>query len=226
MGRSLPETAVAPSSEVSSSPHASRVRVGGYVLAWALSVQPSLVTGELEHALGDGSRLILAALPWVALIGLPATTGRHRDGSRAWLLALGLALPSLCLAGWLDVRAGLEREAVSGIAGFVAVILVLLGEASHQAARGARRLHALCWLAVVPGAAALAAALSWAVDGRAVETGLAGALASVSPIATLWRDFTAGPIPLAAAILRPAALASALLLLLPWLVVRRQEVPR
>jgi len=220
-------------SRVPSSPRPSRARAGVYGLAWVLSVLPLLATGEFERSLGGGSRLILASLPWIGLIGLPwigrielpARTER-RSGSRAWLLALGLALPPLVLAGWLDLRAGLEREAVLGIAGFVAAVLVLLGEASHQASRGASRLYGLCWLAIVPGAAGLAAALSWAIDGRAAASGLAGVLVSVSPIATLWRDFSGGPIALVAAILRPASLASALLLVIPWLAARRSEETR
>lgn len=220
-------------SGVSSSPPPFRTRVGVYALAWGLSVLPLLVSGELERSLGGGSRLILAALPWIGLIGLPwsdpaesPARGQERSGRRAWGVALGLALPPLVLAGWLDLRAGLEREAVLGIAGFVAMILVLLGEASHQASRGAIRLHGFCWLAIVPGAAALAASLSWAIDGQAAADGLAAILATVSPLSTLWRDFSGEPVSLAAAVLRPACLASALLLAFTWLAGRRRGETR
>lgn len=180
-------------------------RVALYLLAWGLSSIPILAgfwfpAGDLEAALGDGSRAALAWLPWLALIGLP---GRNTVGlpcedtvglpnanskSRDWPLALGMALPLLAVATWIDWRAGLGsgRVAATVVAGLVT--LVTLGEARQQATRAGLAMYGLLWFALVAVIPALAVAIAWGAGGRLADSGLASELAGFSPISAMWRD--------------------------------------
>ena len=193
---------------------------GVAILAWGLSAATLILPETLERSLGEGSRLALALLPWIALIGLPLWHSPEQGVGdrvrRGWPVALAAALPVLALAGWLDLRAGMGAARLAGVAAFGLPVLVLLGEARHVARPRGRGLYGGLWFVLVPGAAALAAARGWAVSGRLAEGGLEGWLARVSPLSTAWADFEGVPGSPALALLRPALGAAALLLAVVW----------
>ena len=229
MGRSGPAIPVAAGGEPERSAPAADERVGLTVplLAWGLSLLACLLGGDLAHAFGDTPRLLLALLPWVALIGLPRGSGRRRE----WVVALALALPPLTLAGWLDGRSGLDSAGTAGLAASGLLYFVLLGEAAHRArgpAGGPARgwAHAVAWLALVPGAAALSAALSWGVTGEAADSGLPALLASITPLGALWFDHDPAGLHLASRLFAPATLACLALFTLAALTAQREEAPR
>ena len=60
------------------------------LLAVLLSFLPALAGEPFARSLDGASRLALAALPWLALQGLPSQPGSHAR-ARAWISALGRA---------------------------------------------------------------------------------------------------------------------------------------
>jgi len=164
-------------------------------IAWALSLAPSLASGAAADSLAGGSRLALALLPWIALIGLPpgrsARRARARE-PRGWPAALALALPPLGLAAWLDRAGGLAADGILATAAVALPLLCLLGEARHAAGRGGGGLYGMAWSVLLPGAPALWAALGWASSGRGEPAALVAWLAGLSPLSWAWGRF-AGP---------------------------------
>ena len=224
MGRSGPATPVAAENQPERSAPSADARVGLVLplLAWGLSLLACLPGGEFARAFGDTPRLLLALLPWVALIGLPRSSG----GRREWVVALALALPPLTLAGWLDGRSGMDGPGTAGLAVSGLLYLVLLGEAAHRARGSARGVYALAWLALVPGVAALSAALSWGATGEAADSGLPALLASITPLGALWIDHDPTGLHLASRLFAPATLACLALFTLAALTARREEASR
>jgi hypothetical protein len=147
-------------------------------------VSPLLATAQLSEALGDASRLALAWIPWIALVGLPL----RDDPARSWPLALGLALPALALAGWVDLAQGLgsARLEATFLGGLFCV--VLLGEARARAAAAGVGAYGPLWLLLVPLLPALAAALAWGTGGRLPPEGPVALLGRISPLAATWHD--------------------------------------
>lgn len=146
------------------------------LLAGVLSFLPALADGELARALEGASRLSLAALPWLALQGIPPNPSPLR-ARRTWSSELGLALPLLALGAWLDVRAGSDPKELAFTGAGVLILLILLAEARYHAA--GLRGYALAWLALVAGAPALSAALS-------AQFALVRLLARASPLTWAW----------------------------------------
>lgn len=165
----------------------------GLVLVWLLSCLPFALPGlwpPAEVSLGDASRLALAALPWMAWLGVPRTSGRERD---PWLPEWAVALPPIAAALSIDLARSEERVLLVWTAVSALACMALLSAASRRAARGSRRtgahrmVHALVWLALVPGTPLLASALELA--GRP-SFGTAprwlALLARASPIGWIW----------------------------------------
>ncbi|MDP6410482.1 MAG: hypothetical protein QGI46_13985 [Planctomycetota bacterium] len=169
------------------------------VLAWALSAAPCAAWGAARESLGDASRLALATVVWLALVGLPAGRRERRAGTataRAWPRALGLALPPAACAAWLDLRAGHAPEDLwtTAVAGLL--LFVVLGEARRMAARaGGDGLYALAWLAIVPGTLGLRAALDWAALGPGEPFAPVVWLAERGPLDWAFARLAPGPEP-------------------------------
>ena len=144
----------------------------------ALSFAPAFVGEGAGASLAGCSRLALAALPWLAAIGLPARASRS-DPPNAAVFELSLALPALGLGAWLDLRAGFAPSELALSASGALLLCVLLARARSVAARSGGPTYGIAWLALVPGAPALAFALSggWT---PAVQ------LARFSPLAWMW----------------------------------------
>ena len=127
------------------------------LVATLASLAALLANGAMEPSLRGCSRLALAALPWIALSGLPVD-GRARAGARDWPLALALALPVLALGAWLDLRADMPVRAALMTGAASLALLALLGEAA-QRANVRPGWHALAWALLVPAGPLLLATL-------------------------------------------------------------------
>jgi hypothetical protein len=197
-------------------------RLAIFILAWALSALPLFFSSAFDKYLGDASRLALAWTPWVALIGLPAVKVGHRD----WPLALGLALPVLGLATGMDLRAELGLGRLEATFGAGLLTVCLLGEARHQAALRGVRAYGPLWFSLIAIMPALSVALAFGSAGRVPVGGVAGKLASISPLSAIWRDVR--PIEggflreaLSSALFCPSTIACLLLFLLVSALGRR-----
>jgi hypothetical protein len=131
--------------------------VTGLAAAWVLSCAPLVlpaISADLSDSLGDASRTALAALPWVAWLGLP---GRARKP----LVDAAMAAPPICAGLGLDLSRGGDPSRLAVLACASVAILLALATAANLAARDPRRMraHALAWLALVPGAPLLAICL-------------------------------------------------------------------
>jgi hypothetical protein len=198
--------------------------LGTYLLAWVLAAAPLVASGELVRSLGDGSRLALVWVPWIALIGLPLGP----ESRRAWPLALGLALPQLALALWLDLQLGLgpARLEATFLGGLLCV--GFLGEARHRAARAGLTLYGPLWFLLVPVLPAVVVALAWGAGGRLPTEGGLAWLAGLSPLTSTWRDVQPLEGELAreawdAALFCPSSLACVVLWLVVTSLARREE---
>lgn len=158
------------------------MRAFAWAIAWGLGVVVLWPPADLARSLEGASRVACVWTPWVALVGLPG--GRAR--SRTWPLALGLALPLVALAGWIDHEGGLSRSRLEADFACGAVLLALLGEAQHLAARGGVRAYGWIWLGVLAVVPTLAVALAWGDGGRLEPEGLPGRLFRFSPLGTMW----------------------------------------
>lgn len=214
-----PPAAAAPGARLS------LARVGQLGLALALSILPLALGETWRGELGDGSRLAMAWLPWVALIGWPTRTELGRD----WPLALGLALPVMALAARYDVQSGLGPGRLE--ATFLAGLFVCfaLGEARVQAARGQLSAYAPTWFVLVAASPCLAQALRWGSGDSPGGTGLSDILERLSPIISIWRDVQPLEGDLArrgmeSALFCPAILACLLLLVLCGVAARRRSI--
>lgn len=128
----------------------------GVALTWcaaALALLPSVVGGEALAALDDRARLAFALAPWLLLAGLPRRTPLNAG------FALGLALPTLALAAWLDARGGSAPVALAQRAAWAFACAALV----HSAAQRARDANLyglvwfLAWIAIPAGGALVAA---------------------------------------------------------------------
>lgn len=130
----------------------------GLAAAWVLSCSPLVlpaISPDLALSLGDAPRWALAALPWIAWLGLP---GRAGSGP---LVHTALAAPPIAAGLGLDLSRGSDpvRLAIQACA-CVGMILMLATAAQLAARVPARaRAYAIAWLALVPGAALLALCL-------------------------------------------------------------------
>lgn len=195
-----------------------------HLLAWVLAATPLVLGERLAASLGDASRLALVWIPWVALIGLPLGA----EERRAWPLALGLALPQLALAAWLDLELGLgaARLEATFLGGLICASF--LGEARFRAARAGVALHGPLWFLLLPVLPALAAALAWGAGGRLPQEGLAPWLAALSPLGATWNDVQPIEGDLAreawnSALFCPSSLACVVLWLVTHVLARRSE---
>lgn len=188
--------------------------------AWLLSIAPLISFGALDASLGDLPRCALVWLPWLAVVGLPyATRGLDDEPGlrcqRDWMVAAGLALPSVALAAWLDGRGGAEVAQLWGAGLFGFALFALFGESAHRAAIGELRWYAPLWLLVVVGAPTLAAALEWVVNGALTDGSVAHSLAEVSPLGALMLGSEVFDAPtlssLTVALTQPALVAALLL---------------
>lgn len=143
--------------------------VSGLVAVWLLSCGPLLIPGAEAHLAGV-SRLALSSLPWVACAGLPRAS--TPESGLSWWVILAASLPPLALGLRLDLLAPLAPLAplANGERGdlvlLFAAILAFTGVLAGAAERAARetstaRLHAILWLALIPGFPLLRAALEW-----------------------------------------------------------------
>ena len=168
--------------------------------ALAASLVPLLLPwfGDGELALAGGRSSVWVLLPWIALAGLPRRSG---GPPLAWCAAALLPLFALGLAA--DLRAGRAAGEVLRAA-LPALGLALLLAAAARRARGAR-LHALLWLALVPGAAALALVVELfegplpALGARATPLAWGARAAAGAPDVAPWAALAAALLLLAAA---------------------------
>lgn len=129
----------------------------GIALTWCaalLALSPSILGGEALASLDDRSRLAFALAPWLLLAGLPRRAPLNAS------FALGLALPTLALAAWLDARGGFEWSVLAQRAAW-ALVCATVVNAAAQRARDAQLYGAgwfLAWIAI-PGGGALVDAL-------------------------------------------------------------------
>ncbi len=137
-------------------------------LAWFLSILPAsldaLTSGGL--ALEGASKLGLASLPWIALAGIPAVRGKG-PAHGPWPLVFS-ALPPLALGAGLDRAsdpAGTSPfETGAGLLVSVLLVVSWAGVARRSAPRS-RLVAGAFWFLLVPGLAALDAALEWVPRG-------------------------------------------------------------
>jgi len=157
----------------------------GASIAWLISCAPvalPAVWHPAEAALGESSRLALAALPWLAWIGAPGSSRTSPLGTAA------LCVPPLAAAFAVDAGHGRALVPLAIVSGAAIAMVVLLGLAARgAAARGSDRIYAIAWLLLVPGLPVLRASLeaggapSWGAAPRWL-TFLSGA----SPIGWAW----------------------------------------
>jgi hypothetical protein len=155
----------------------------GLAAAWVLSCSPLVLpalSADLAGTLGDASRSALAALPWLAWLGLP---GRAR---RTSLVDAALAVPPIAAGVGADLSRGGDPARLAAQAGLSIGMILALAAAAELAARvpARARAHAIAWLVLVPGAPLLALSL-----------GLGGAPAYGEP--HRWLATIAGTSPLA-----------------------------
>lgn len=162
----------------------------GLAAAWVLSCTPLVlpaISADLAHSLGDASRSALAALPWLAWLGLPGrarpTAGRIGSGS---LVNAALSAPPIAAGLGSDLSRGGDPGRLAIQAGLSFGLILALAAAAELASRvpARARAHALAWLVLVPGAPLLALCL-----------GLGGAPAYGEPFR--WLVLIAGASPLA-----------------------------
>lgn len=195
------------------------LRPFAWALAWGLGVFALWPPDDVARSLAGASRVALVWTPWVALVGLPGGRGDRRS----WPLALGLALPLVALAAWIDAQSGLGRPRLEADLACGLGLVVLLGEAHHQAGRGGVRAYGWIWLALVAVLPALAVALAWGAGGLLEVEGLGGRLWHFSPVGTIWNEVRpADPaLGLIAGLRQPGlSAAAALLAMTVWLGVR------
>jgi hypothetical protein len=161
---------------------------------WLLSCLPVALPAlwaPAEASLGDASRLALAALPWLAWIGIPG------GGGASWSTA-ALAAPPLAAALTVDRAHGRPLAGLAVVAVASLVMIGLLAAAGRRTAgageNGPRaRLAAVAWMLLVPGLPLLRSALE---SGGAPSFGAAprwlAALADASPIAWAWQCARSG----------------------------------
>ncbi len=169
--------------------------MGGTAIAfaWALSLAFVALDGGLAlagkpPAFDGASRAGLALLPWLVVAGMPR---RGREQPRfAGLVPLAFALPTVGLGLGLDVASGASVTGAPPVLWFtlggLATLLAwsLAAERARQAPRAAL-VHAVTWLAVVPGFAALWCALAWAPRGGGGELdGGAQWIETLAPLAS------------------------------------------
>lgn len=196
-------------------------------ITWLLSGAPMLLDRLLEGGFGpaSASRLGLAFLPWIALAGLPRPT-LESQGERGFssLAVTAFALPLLALGAGLDFATGRALADLLLMGGGGALLVALLAAGADAARPGerARASHALLWLILLPGSAALIAALRW---GASPGTGSVWAplaeLGRWNPL--LWIHGASGALesPSLLGAVRPLV-AVALLALVPRLLARRE----
>ncbi len=162
----------------------------GLTVAWILSCLPIALPALWEPcalSLGDASRLALAALPWIAWLGLPFPAGENRV-ERGWSSAL-LAAPPMAAGFAIDRGRGDLLPSLALVAAASLAMILLLAGAAQRAARERRTavVHALAWIALVPGLPLLRSALEL---GGASAYGSAPRwlawLAGASPLAWVW----------------------------------------
>ncbi len=175
-----------------------RGRLVLWLLAWGLSLALLVPFEAVDLALQQTPRCSLAWLPWLAVSGLPLA-----GEQRSWLVALGLALPSVALAAWVDARTGVQAPNVAGGALAGLALFALLGESAYRASRARLAWYAPAWAALVLGAPTLAASLEWVSQGGMEPGGVAWKLAQLSPLGAFASDI-APPGSAEAAFAKPA----------------------
>lgn len=138
----------------------------GLAAAWVLSCSPLVLpalSSELALSLGDASRLALAALPWIAWLGLPGRA-REPDERRGTgpLATAALAAPPIAAGLGLDLARGGDPLRLATVACASIAMILALACAADLAARVPRRgrTYAAAWFALVPGAPLLAVCLA------------------------------------------------------------------
>jgi len=152
----------------------------GRTAAWLLSCAPLALPAlwaPAEDSLGDASRTALAALPWLAWIGMPRTFGVQDVSGVSSADSIGTA-----------VLAAPPLAAAVGVALASLSMILFLGLAAGSRVPGPRqRLFAWAWIVLVPGLPLLRCALEL---GGAPAWGSApkwlARFADASPIAWAW----------------------------------------
>lgn len=138
----------------------------GLAAAWLLSCAPLVlpaISAEAALSLGDSSRLALAALPWIAWLGLP---GRSREAGerrgRGFLAEGALATPPIAAGLGVDLSRDGDPIHLATLAVASIAILLALAFAADLAARvpARARAFAFAWIVLVPAAPLLAACLA------------------------------------------------------------------
>lgn len=187
-------------------------------LAWLASLAPLLLerAGWLVLAEADpqsAPRLVLCALPWIALAGAP----RARLGPidlRGWWGACMACLPVLALALALDIANGGSQPRVVRLALWCLAFIALSALAADlaRAGRSASRLHASLWIAGVLGLPLLQVAFSFgARSGDASAPTWLQLAAQCSPLQWALATLERSPPPHAALLLLIALCAVAAL---------------
>lgn len=170
-------------------------RALGLALMWILSSAPLVAPASWLGPSGL-SRSALSVLPWLVAVGLPrspvSTKSRFLRGTERtppWIF-LAFALPCAALGLRLDVDSGFDLVEHAYVVGVSLASACALADAATQAARvpRLRALHAIAWIAFIPGFPLVALSLSQGGrpsygDAPAWLAGFAGA----SPVAWLCR---------------------------------------
>ncbi|MFN0007084.1 MAG: hypothetical protein ACKVXR_04180 [Planctomycetota bacterium] len=130
----------------------------GLAAAWVLSCAPLVLPAlwpEIALSFGEAPRWALAALPWIAWLGLP---GRSGSGT---LVNAALAAPPIAAGLGSELSRGGDPSRLSIQACAAIGMILALAAAADLAARvpARARAYALAWLALVPGAPLLALCL-------------------------------------------------------------------
>jgi hypothetical protein len=155
-----------------------------YAAAWGASIALLAAPFPGPEA-GAFSRAAAAALPWLALAGLPPARSREpgeRAGASALRWSAG-ALAPLLVGARLDQLDGLAAPAVALVP--AACLAMVAGLAFGAARGGGRPLCAVLWGVLVLGLPALAAV--WSLfPPEPVAAGLVRWCAAPSPVAWAW----------------------------------------
>jgi hypothetical protein len=206
------------------------IRAAGLCVVWSLSIAALWVPDSARWIAGL-SRTGLAALPWIAYLGLPQVAG-DAERSRApfpWTAAL-LALPPVALSARVDIAAGSDAREVLFLAATSAVLAALASWAASGArSSGAAGRHAAAWLALVAGAPLLCAVLEHAgAPAYGSAPRWLALIARASPLEWTWRelalvggrDAPAGASAVSVSVLAPLCVSAALVL-----VARSRRAP-
>lgn len=143
----------------------------GVALTWcaaAIALVPTILGVDALAAVDGRSRFTFALVPWLLLAGLPLRRPLNVS------FALGLALPTLALSAWLDMRAEIEATVLLQRATWALASACLVQLAARRARGG--NLYGFAWFfswLAIPSFGALVAAFQGGNGGTLSEVATA-----------------------------------------------------